>query len=143
MNGSEMFGVLHHLGFCTTQNCCIKDVGNDSLLLQVQCPDQDKDATLLGDGQQCSGLCMATDANPCSCGTMSCPGCRSGFGYSGITDTSFLPDGCIFVGCTQGADPAKPTGTYYPFLIPGAQLMMLSVFAVVLSLPNHTLNFSL
>lgn len=87
--------------------------------LEVQCPDQDKDATLLGDGQQCSGLCTATDANPCSCGTMSCPGCRSGFGYSGITDTSFLPDGCIFVGCTHRADPAKPTGTYYPFLIPG------------------------
>lgn len=86
--------------------------------LEVQCPDQDKDAKLLGDGQQCSGLCRA-DGNPCSCGTMSCPGCRSGFGYSGMTDTSFLPDGCIFVGCTQGADPAKPTGTYYPFLIPG------------------------
>lgn len=115
-----MLRVLCHLDSVPPIIAVSTDVVFDSLLLQVQCPDQDKDATLLGDGQQCSGLCTATDANPCSCGTMSCPGCRSGFGYSGITDTSFLPDGCIFVGCTQGADPAKPTGTYYPFLIPGA-----------------------
>ncbi|CAK9100025.1 unnamed protein product [Durusdinium trenchii] len=99
---------------------CYDQFKHQSQGMQVQCPAEPEDTHLLGDGKGCTGLCGVTSTDaPCSCGTMSCPGCVSGFGYNALTDSSWLPPGCIFVGCTQGADPAKPEGSYSPFLIPG------------------------
>ncbi|CAE7703742.1 unnamed protein product [Symbiodinium sp. CCMP2456] len=86
--------------------------------MSEQCDSEN--VTLLGDGAGCSGFCdVASNDRPCSCGTLSCPGCLSGFGYTAVTNSSWLPPGCIFVGCTRGADPARPEGTFNPLLIPG------------------------
>jgi len=73
------------------------------------------------DGRNCSGFCnAATLHTPCSCGTISCPGCMLGLGFDAMT-SEFLPEGCIYVGCQDDADldPATEGVAYHPLLIPG------------------------
>ena len=73
------------------------------------------------DGRNCSGFCREVSRQyPCSCGTLSCPGCMLGEGYDAMTD-DFLPEGCIYVGCQEDLDldPATDGTPFMPLLIPG------------------------
>lgn len=73
------------------------------------------------DGEHCNGFCEAvSEDRPCSCGTLSCPGCMIGLGYDAMT-SEFLPDGCMFVGCQEDLDldPSTPGTAYAPLIIPG------------------------
>lgn len=80
---------------------CYDQFKHQSQGMQVQCPAEPEDTHLLGDGKGCTGLCGVTSTDaPCSCGTMSCPGCVSGFGFALARNSSQLSSSDFFVSLT-------------------------------------------